>query len=164
MTLDANDNVKFVNIDLVGSIDITGNGAKLFLADHTFLTGMVDIQGGDANTEVKIDQCKILGDGTDLYCIRIADADPTVIAKRSYLKGNANPVVYWDTITNDNLKIAWATLMHGSLGANNPFGRSGAQTPNFCSHHSMYNVDPTAGIWVNLIGTPYDSFDADGDY
>jgi len=164
MTLDANDNVKFVNIDLVGSIDVAGNGAKLFLADHTFLAGMVDVQSGDANTEIKIDQAKILGDASDLYCIRIAHASPIIIVKRSYLKGNANPVVYWDTVTNNNLKIAWAALLHGSLGANNPFGRSGAQTPNFCSHHSMYNVDPTAGIWTNLIGTPYDSFDADGDY
>ena len=164
MTLDANDNVKFVNIDLVGSIDVAGNGAKLFLADHTFLAGMVDVQSGDANTEIKIDQAKILGDASDLYCIRIAHASPLIIVKRSYLKGNANPVVYWDTVTNNNLKIAWAALMHGSLGASNPFGRSAAQTPNFCSHHSMYNADPTAGIWTNLIGTPYDSFDADGDY
>lgn len=49
--------------------------------------------------------------------------------------------------------------------ANLPFGRSGAQTPTYASHHCCYNVDPETGaIWTNSIGTEYDVFDVDGDY
>ena len=98
--------------------------------------------------------------------MRINDADPIIVIKRSYMKSNgANPAIYWDTITNNNLKVAYSKIFHGSLGANNPFGRSGAQTPDYRSHHSVYNLDPQTGaIWTNLITTEYDVFDVNGDY
>jgi hypothetical protein len=166
MTLDVNDSVKFVNIDLVGSIDVTGNGAQLSLADHTFLTGLVDVQGGDAATLVKLDQCKVTGDATEKYGIRIADADPTIVVKRSYVKGVAgNEAVYWDSgVTNNNLKLAYSSVIHGSVGANVPFGRNAAQTPACSSHHNSYNADPFAATWTNNIGTAYDVIDPDGDW
>lgn len=166
MTVGASDDVKFVNIDLVGSIDVAGNSAILELADHVYLNGMIDVVSGDASTLIKLDQCKVEGDATDQYCIRIRDADPTIVIKRSNLKGDtADPAIYWDTVTNNNVKAAFSTVMHGSLGANNPFGRSGAQTPNYCSHHSAYNSDPEVGaIWTNLIGTHYDVIDVDADF
>lgn len=166
MTLGDNDSVKFVNVDLVGSIDVAGNGAQLFLADHTFLTGMVDVQSGDANTLVKLDQCKVVGDATDLRCIRIADADPTIVVKRSSLKGAAgSPAIYWDGgVTNNNLKLAYTGVIHGSVGANVPFGRNAAQTPTVASHHDAFNADPFAATWTNSIGTPYDVVDVDADY
>lgn len=166
MTLGAGDKVKFVNIDLVGSIDIAGDGAELMLADHTFLTGMVDIQSGNAATFIKLDQCKVQGDATDKWCIRIADADPTIVVKRSYLKGDAgDEAIYWDSgITNNNLKLAYSALIHGSVGANIPFGRNAAQTPTVASHHNAFNADPFAVTWTNSIGTSYDVSDVDADY
>lgn len=167
MTLGANDEVKFVNIDLVGSIDVNGDAAVLQLADHTYLKGLIDIISGNGSTFVKVDQAKIEGDATDLYCIRIADVDPIIVVKRAYLKGDAGDfAIYW-TAANDNLKLAYATVMHGSLGANNPFGRSAAQTPNYASHHCAYNSDPETGaIWTNLIaaGQRFDTLDVDADY
>lgn len=167
MTLGDNDNVKFVNIDLVGSIDISGDAAKLFLADHTYLVGLIDIISGNGSTRIDLDQCKVEGDASDQYCIRIADADPVIVVKRAYLKGDAgDPAVYW-AAANDNVKLAYATVMHGSLGANNPFGRSAAQTPNYASHHCAYNSDPETGaIWTNLIaaGQRFDTLDVDADY
>ena len=166
MTLGANDDVSFTNIDLVGSLDVAGNAARLKVGAQTNLNGMIDVQSGNASTLIEVDQAEIMGDATDNYCIRINDADPTIEVKRSYLKANgANPAIYWDVATNNNLKLAWATVMHGNLGANNPFGRSGAQTPNFASHHSAYNLDPATGaIWTNLIVTEYDVFDVNADY
>lgn len=120
----------------------------------------------DPNTQAwwKFNELNV-GDSSDNYCIRIADADPTIIIKRSYAKANgSNPTIYWDTINNDNLKIAFSAIMHGALSTNVPFGRSGSQTPIVNSHHNIYNADPFASIWTNNITGSNDTFDPDGDF
>ena len=56
---------------------------------------------------------------------------------------------------------------HGDGAANNPFGRNAAQTPNYRSHHSRYNMDPQTGaIWTNLVAAAqrFDSYDVQTDY
>jgi hypothetical protein len=166
MTLNAGDNIKFANIDLIGSIDITGDNTKLQLADHTYLNGMIDVQSGNTSTEIKLDQCKIVADSTDKYCIRLDDVDPTVIVKRSNLKGDASDeAVYWN-VDNDNVKIAYSSIMHGSVGVNSPFGKSGtvSGTLSVASHHNIYNADPFVGSWLNTISGSNDVFDIDGDF
>lgn len=166
MTLGDNDKVKFVAVDLVGSIDVNGNGAKLFLADHTYLKGLVDIIGGDANTEIRLDQCRVEGDASDQYCIRVRDADPLVVIKRSHLKGDAGDEAIYFDVVNNSLKIGNATIMHGSLAANSPINKGGAVgNINLASHHNSYNAAWAAGF-TNLIGAgqQFDSFDPDGDF
>jgi len=164
MTLSANDSVKFVNIDLRGSIDVTGNNTHLELADHTYLNGMIDLQSGNSAGSLKLDQCKILGDSVDNYCIRINTTAVPITIKRSYLKSNGtNPAIYWN-VDNDVVKLAYTSVMNGALGANNPFGCNGALTIDYYSHHCMYNSTPTSSGWTNLIGTHYDIYDPDGDY
>lgn len=173
MTLNASDNVKFTHIDLLGVLDVAGNNATLMLTEHTHLDGMIDVQSGDSSTLIHLDQCTVDGDSSDNYCIKISDVDPTIEIKNSYLKGNSgNPAIYYNSITNNNVKIKYCSIMYGSLGANNPFGRSGAQTPTISSHHNIYNEDPYegAGTWItNNIGadtlvSACDIEDPDGDW
>ena len=165
MILGDNDKVKFVNIDLLGSIDVAGNSVELELADHTFLNGMIDVQSGDVNTQIKLDQCKIVGDASDNYCVRVASANPTIIIKRANLKANLlNPAIYWQ-VDNDKVKLAYASIIHGSVAGNNPFGRNGALNINYASHHNCYNSNPELDAnFVNLITTNYDVADVNGDY
>lgn len=126
---------------------------------------LANAAGGDMRIT---DSYVIAGVGT-MGAIDIrGDATP-IILKRSRLKGTAGKhAVYWDNgITNNNLKIQDCTIMHGSLGANNPFGRNAAQTPNYRSTHSIYNLDPQTGaIWTNLVAAAqrFDSYDVNGDY
>jgi len=170
ITIGSSDDLETRDVNIVGSIDFAPaqGGATLLLGPGTVLTGMLDVQSGDATATVDLDGATVNGDASDNYCIRLADADPVVTIKRSYLKGNSgNVAIYWDTVTNDDLQLAWSTVIHGSVGANNPFGRSGAQTPDYKSHHDAYNSDPEAGaIWTNLVaaGQRFDSLDVNTDY
>lgn len=92
--------------------------------------------------------------------------------KRSYFKGppGAAYVFYWragGAGAVGAIRIQDCAIMHGSLGANNPFGRDAAQTPNYRSTHSIYNSDPQLGGWAtNLVAAAqrFDSYDPNGDY
>jgi hypothetical protein len=129
---------------------------------------MVDVIAGNATTVVKIlDGSFILGDGTDLYALRIRVVGPIVMFIQSYMKGSANPAVYYD-LANLTLKISASKVFHGSLGANNPFGLAGVFIPHFLSSHTDYNSDPAdAGVTIacdTALGQRYDSFDPQLDF
>jgi len=153
------------NLSVVGSLDVDGNGTALIVYDCD-LTGMIDVLGGDATTVITLDGVTINGDTSDHYALRLADADPLIYCKRSYMKADgANPAIYYAAV-NNNLKIAHCTVMHGSLGANNPLGTA-AGNPNFYSHHSAWNSDPEAGAaFSNLVpvGQRFDALDPSADY
>lgn len=156
------------DIVLTGEWQVT-NAAILRLHD-------VEINGAirmEANTTaaalLEVIDSEVIGSNAWLWAIRIRDADPTIILKRSRLKGKVGQVaLYWDSgATNDNVQIQDCAIMHGSLGANNPFGRNAAQTPDYRSTHTIYNLDPETGaIWTNLVavGQRFDAFDVNGDY
>ncbi len=90
-----------------------------------------------------------------------------ILIDSSYIKGYAgNEAIRWQA-DNDNVEIKNSTIMHGSLGTNNPFGRGGTQTPDYKSHHTGYNSDPeTGGIWTNLVSSVdrYETIDVNADY
>jgi hypothetical protein len=164
--LAASTSVSFTRVRLVGKITVNGDGAGVNLLDRTIMTGLLDVVAGDATSFVYIYQASVTGDVTDLYCIRLLDADPLCTIKRSYLKGvAANAAIYYDTATNNKLKICYSTVMHGSLAANLPIARSGAQTPTFASNNDSYNIDPTGGGWLtNSIAANQNVYDVAADY
>jgi len=155
------------DVILLGRIYLTGNGIYIQVGPKTDLTGQISIGPSDAATIVDINRATING-VTTFQPITIADADPTILVRRSYMKGaTGQPAIYWNGVTNDNVKIKYSTIEHGSLAGNNPFGRSAAQTPDFRSHHSCYNSDPEAGgTWTNLVaaGERFDSLDVLTDF
>ena len=163
--LTSESSIIFKDIVLVGSLDVSGDNIHLTLGRGARLAGMIDIQSGNFNTRVKVDQAKIEGDATDNYCIKISDSDPEIIVEDSYLKANgSHPAVYW-SLSNNNFKVKYSTIMHGSLGSNSPFGRGDNFTVDYSSHHCVYNTNPEGDTnFTNLIFTNYDVFDVDGDF
>jgi hypothetical protein len=152
--------LKIINTDLVGKITVNNASAQLILGDYCFLTGKIV---ATAAASIEIDQSKILGDSTNLYCISVDNATTPITIKNSYLKGNTF-AIYWNA-ANNNLKIKKSTVMHGSLGANLPFGRSGAQTPAYQAYHSAFNTNPdTTVVWTNGIVVNNNVFDAGADF
>jgi hypothetical protein len=147
MEFDDDELVYIYALGILGVIDVTDGELHM---SQCVITGTIEVNGGDASTLVELRETRI-EPSSNSYAIVLADADPTVICKSSRLKGSTgNPAVYWDTITNDNFKTSYSVILHGDLGANNPFGRSGAQTPTYYSHHNGYNTKPdTGGTWVN---------------
>ncbi len=68
---------------------------------------------------------------------------------------------------NDNLRLKYSVLRHGSLAFGTPFGRNALQTPLYRSHHCAYNSDPeNLGIWTNALapGQRFDTLDPAADY
>jgi len=154
-------------LNLTGKVVLAGTNGKLYLQNGSVLTGGVQF-AVTASGAFEISDSEIIGSAVWQYPIQI-DTNPgiDIVIKRSYLKGvSGSPAIYWTT-GNDDIKIKFSTIEHGSLAGNNPFGRSAAQTPNFVSHHTGYNSDPEAvGIWTNLIapGQRFDALDVGTDY
>lgn len=157
----ASQDLVFRDAVLTGQIDQGGVGSVVNLARNVTMTGQVIVSAGDATTQVIVQgNSQITGVAGLVYPISIADADPLITVLRSRLLGAANfEAIYWSAVNND-VRIGWSTIEHGDGGANNPFGRSAAETPDYYSHHNAYNSDPeAAGIWTNLVA-PAQRFDA----
>lgn len=169
-TLGTSDNLVLRDIELVGSLDVSGDGALLTL-EHSYLTGMIDVVSGNATTVVTVLDSVILGDATDLYAIRIRDEDPTVTVKRSRLKATAGqPAIMWD-IVNSLLNLKSSQVMHGTPAVgSNPFGQSGGLGPiTYDGHQCSFNDDPdlvAGSIWTNTVaaGQRFNTIDAGADY
>jgi hypothetical protein len=152
MTLGAGDVVTFKDIAIVGSIDINGSGAIAKFLENVILTGRVDIIAGDGTTGFFCKDSILTGDATELYCIRIADADPVVNIWNSYLQGDAgDPAIWMDTVTNDNIQVAFSTVLHGDGGANQAMQVSAAQQPDFNGHHNAWTEDTDTGAYNNRV-------------
>lgn len=151
-----------------GVITLNGNAGAIYGEGIWSNSGRIDIVSGNANTRLKLWNTHIVGGVADLYAIRIADADPFIdIVDGCYLQGTSNaggsPAIYWDTITNNNLRLKRSGIYHGAFGANLPFGRSGVQAPMFKAVHCDFTHDPETGlVWVNMIppGQRYNTIDA----
>ena len=159
----ASQNVVLKDVVATGNIEQASAGSVVQLERNVSLTGQFLITGGDGTTQIIVQDSLVTGPGAGLYPISIGDANPLITVLRSRVVGTgATEAIYWSA-ANDNLKIAWSSVEHGSGGANNPFGRSAAETPNYISHHNAYNSDPEAGaIWTNLVavGQRFDALDA----
>lgn len=166
MSVGSGSSVIFHAVFLTGLIEVTGTG-DLSLIDQTELTGQIHLLSTAASgSSLSVIDSKIVGDATNTVPIRISDSDPTILINRSYLSGNSGSAAVRWSASNDNLKIKWSTIMHGSLAANDPFARDAAQTPDFCAHHTIFNVQPNVAVWTNLIaaGQRMNSYDVNGDY
>jgi len=148
-------------LTMTGSIDVSGTGI-VRLTDQCKLTGLIDMLAGTTTASlVSIEDSVIVGDATDEYALRFLDADPKAFIMRSYLKGYTGKEAIKNGLDNENIHIGWSTVMYGGAEGD-PMSAPG--TPAFSSHHNIYNVDPSGAGYANNIGTPYDSFDPDGDW
>ena len=166
ITVGASDTVRFRDITLVGSLDVNGNGAGLELQAGTVLVGRVDVISGDASTKVVMNGAHITGDATDLYALRIDDADPEILIFNSYLKGDTgDPAVKW-TLDNSKLKASGSTFIHGDAAANDPFEVTGAETPTTTIDHCRFTVEPDPAVFLNAIaaGQQHNTFDVNADF
>lgn len=168
-----NENITFEDIVLEGEVIVTGRGAVVRFSDDVTLHGRVNVMGGDQSTLITLHDSELEGQGGVADSpIRIAAADPRIIVDHCRVAGissGANPVaILWDNgVTNDNVKLKYSSISHGTNLALNPFGRDAAQTPNYLSHHCAYNSDPeSGGTWINLIAPAqrFDSLDANAVY
>lgn len=135
---------------LYGQIDINGIGAVLLLERNVVMWGQVSVSAGDATTRfdaLDADMTGAVGQGVPLV---IYDPDPVIRLRRSKLTGmTGNEAVQWSA-QNDNLELEWCKVWHGDGVGNNPFGRTGAETPNYDGHHNEYSANPEQGaVWHN---------------
>jgi hypothetical protein len=80
----------------------------------------------------------------------------------SYFKALAGFEAFVFTAVNNNTRILDCTIMHGSLGANNPIKQTGGVV-NIYSSYSRWNAQHAATA-INLIATPNDLYDPLCDY
>jgi hypothetical protein len=161
-----NEEVTFEDIILEGEIVVSGRAAVMRFSDDVSLHGRINLMSGDSATLISVHDSDLTGwGGVADQAIRIAAADPRIVVDHCKVAGisaGANPyAILWDNgVTNNNLKLKYSSVAHGTNPAANPFGRDVAQTPNYRSHHCAYNSDPElGGIWTNLIA-PAQRFDA----
>jgi hypothetical protein len=155
------------DLQLSGYLSLYGGTSQLTLCCCA-LTGYVTLSGVAAGGFLRLKHTNI-NSPSAVGAIDIQTANPDVFVDHSYLRcSTAAAAIQWNNgVTNDNVQIKYSTILHGSLGANNPFGRDAAQTPNYSSHHSEYNVDPqTGGVWTNLVAAAqcFDGYDVNTDY
>jgi len=160
--------VVFRDLIIEGSLRIATSTASKLRVESCTMAGQIRIQLGPATASVVIVDSFIQGSAAGFNPIRFEDADPSVTILRSRIRGGtANTAVYWSTITNDTLSISYSTIWHDSGGANNPFSRSGVQTPTWRGDHNAFNVDPDSFGWsTNLVaaGQQQSTFDVQSDY
>jgi Protein of unknown function (DUF1565) len=135
-----------------GRLDVVGGGSYLELDDNVQLAGQVSINGGSPGTQILIKGSNITGAVGLGVPLVINDPDPIVQVRRSELAGMAgSEAIQWQG-NNDNLELEWSKVNHGDGPGNNPFGRTGAETPTYSSHHSRYSLNPEqGGIWTNSL-------------
>ena len=163
--LSSSADITLTNIDAEGNIGLNANGAKLRLEKGAYLNGQLAVNDGDSTTELIVDHARVIGNATSTRAIFIGHADPKIIVRNgSYLKGAAgSEAVLWNgSISNANFQMSHSKAYHGDGGANNPFARGGAQTPNWSICQSCVGALPAFGS--NNIGTPWNVIDADGDF
>jgi hypothetical protein len=135
-----------------GRLDVVGGSAYLELDDNVQLAGQISINGGSPGTQVLIKGSNVTGAVGLGVPLVINDPDPIVRVLRSELAGMAgSEAVQWQA-QNNNLELAWSKVDHGDGPGNNPFGRTGAETPTYEGHHNRYSLNPEQGaIWTNSI-------------
>lgn len=173
-TVNLGESVSFENIELEGEINVIGAGAVLRFVKDVTLTGRINLSGGDSLTRVELSESEVYGNTTWGYGIRLAAELPVVVIDHCFVRGFAainggtEEAIYWDAgVQNDNLRLKYSVLRHGSLAFGNPFGRDAVQTPLYRSHHCAYNSDPeNLGIWTNVLapGQRFDTLDPAADY
>jgi hypothetical protein len=162
------------NINFVDSTVAGQGSATQLIIDDCDIQGTVVQRGvgDDADTLTVIHDSSVVGTADDVSMNSPLDINatlPTIIVSQSYLKGVAGaPAVDYNSIVNDNLKCEFSTLMHGTLGANNPFGGEPSQV-DYAAHHCTMNAEPdivdAAGFNNTIdLGQRYNTIDADGDF
>lgn len=119
---------------------------------------------------IELIHTEVVGNSTDFYALMIShgtgNAAKILVRGDSYVQGYTGyPAVYWHTQTGSgDLRMAFATILHGSLGANNPFGDDGTPTTPIThkATHCRFNSDPEASAnYINSVppGQRFNSFD-----
>jgi len=128
----------------------------------------VNTETGDLTVE--FDHVKGRGNGTDgnavtFSCNPVGTQPKLLVTGDSYLQGQAGfPAIYWHTLAGfGDLRMAFSTILHGSLAANNPMGDDGTPVPpiTYLATHCRFNADPDLGNFLNSIAAAqrYNSFD-----
>ncbi len=167
ISINTTDTARLKDMTLIssGTINVTSS-AKLFL-DRVDASSIVTLRADTAATVISLISLTRSRVVASSYAVDIRNANTVIHIEHSYLT-SLGDAIYWNSgVTNNNVEIRHSTIWHGSGGANNPFGRNSTQTPNFKSHHSEYNSDPTSGgTWTNLVASAqrFDGYDTNTDY
>ena len=140
------------DLEIVGIIQFGGADAITLRVEDCSMVGRVMINGTAAGGTFSLVRSNIITSAAYSFAMMLESNTPTILISSSRMKGFTAPAIFWDAaINNGNLKIKYSTIEHGSVAANDPFGRSGAQVPNFCAHHTAFNSIPGSGWATNLI-------------
>jgi hypothetical protein len=163
------------DINFVGATVASQGAGTILVVDHCDISGVVYQRGvgDDATSLTVIHDSSVTGHtsgGATMYSpLSINSALPTIIVSQSYLKGYTGfPAIEYNSRANDNVKIEYSTIMHGSLGANNPFSGEPSQV-DYAAHHTTLNAEPDivdAAGFNNLIDLAQrqNTIDPDGDF
>jgi hypothetical protein len=138
------DSVKFYRMSLEGEGQLVGNASELIIQECD-IDGALRVSSGDSDSRLVTQDSVIRGNVSFVNPIDIRDADPTIIIWTSYVKGYTGnaAVSYNSSVDNDNLKIGYSKIFHGSLSTNNPFtGITAATQAIYDAHHTAFNVEP----------------------
>lgn len=149
-------------------INTASAGCTLTIED-SWVLGRITINNGLADTVLRIVRSEVYGGDGLLRALEQIPTAPFTYIEWSRLKGQADAAGYailWNTLTNNNVYAKYSKFYHGLGAANDPMGRTGAQTPTWHSHHDQFNSIPGSGWLTNLIppGQTMDSVDPNADY
>jgi len=119
---------------------------------------------------VETDHVKARGNTTDLNAVQfscnpVGTQPKLLITGDSYFQGQSgNPAIYWHTLAGfGDLRMAFSTILHGSLAGNNPMGDDGSPLPPilYRATHCRFNSDPDVGNFLDSVapGQRFNSFD-----
>lgn len=166
---------EFLNLILGESISAavpgTGISTEILLRRLT-LDGAIKLTVGTETGAlvVETDHVKARGNTTDLNAVQfscnpVGSQPKLLVTGDSYFQGQpGNPAIYWHTLAGfGDLRMAFSTILHGSLGANNPMGDDGTPTPPilYRATHCRFNSDPDVGNFLDSVapGQRFNSFD-----
>jgi len=140
------------DLEIVGIIQFGGADAITLRLEDCSMTGRVMINGTAAGGTFSVLRSSIIATAAYTFAMMLESNTPNIILDCARMKGFAAAAIFWDgAINNSNVASKHSTILHGSLAANDPFGRAGVQVPNFRSHHTAYNSIPGSGWATNLI-------------
>jgi hypothetical protein len=169
------DNWQFKNITFNSSLQtsIPSSLTSSVKFQNCLVNGTIKTAGGPSagNLTIELDHTTALGTADSVNALELlqvtgGNAVKVIVSGDSYLQGYVgNPAVWWRYGDGPaDLRMLYSTILHGSLGANNPFGDDGGPTTpiSYRATHCRFNADPDLSPnYLNAIaaGQRYNSFD-----
>jgi hypothetical protein len=159
-TVTAGETIKLIGIQRVtgGKIIVNGNGAHLEMVrcgrtDENGCNIQILVSGGNSDTHVHIESCRIFGNATSGVPLLISAVGPIIYVRNSFLQGyTGSPAVNFTVEADSQFNTSRTTFVHGDAAGNTPIIRTGAFTVTVAMYQCAgnANLDP-AGI-TNDVG------------